>query len=98
MPADTTSPPVAAAGQGCGAASATRAFGVQAKPAQLRYQPIAVIALDFDAAVLYCAARPAQPLQPRGQLIELGRIPCQSADHCDRLPAATGHFPADTHV
>src|SRR6516164_6783847 len=48
--------------RGRGEASAARALGFEAEPAQLGDQPIAVLALDLDAAILHSASGPAQSL------------------------------------
>src|SRR5215831_4600484 len=87
-----------AAAGGRGEASAARALGFEAEPAQLGDQPIAVLALDLDAAVLHGTAGPAQALQPRGELLELHLIQRQSAHHGDTLASTPGNFPPDTHA
>src|SRR5215831_3247673 len=81
-----------------GEASAARAFGLEAEPAQLGDQPIAVLALDLDAAILHGTAGPAQALQPGGELLELHLIQRQSAHYADALASAPGNFPPDTHA
>ena len=79
MPADTTSPSVAAAGQGrCSEASAARAFGGKA---------VTVISgLTWDAAQLDELATRLKRLCGAGGAVKEGRIEIQG-DHRDRLVA-----------
>src|SRR6266436_365167 len=80
------------------ASSAAGALRGEAQSAELRHEPLAMLALDLDDAVLDAAARAAKPLQPRRELGELRLIERQSADHRDRLATAAGNLTADHHA
>src|SRR5205807_817446 len=70
----------------------------EAQSAELGDEPLAMLALDLDDALLDAAARAAKLLQPRRELGELRLIERQSADHRDRLATAAGNLTADHHA
>src|ERR1700758_3315204 len=65
--------------------SATGALRLVAESRELRNQPVAVLALDLDRAILDCAAGAAQALEACGELLERRLPERQSADHRDAL-------------
>src|SRR6185312_744236 len=78
--------------------SAARPLGVVAELAQLRDQPVAVIALDLDDSVPDGAPRPAESLQPAGERLEIRGGKWQARNHRTGLAAAPGHLAADAHA
>src|SRR5207244_12959048 len=74
------------------ASSAAGALRGEAQSAQLRHEPLAMLALDLDDALLDAAACAAKPLQPRRELRELRLIERHSADHRALLAPPAGNL------
>src|SRR6185312_4229650 len=77
--------------------SAARPLGVVAETAQLRDQPVAVLALNLDDSVPDGAPCAAESLQPAGERLEFHGGKRQARDHGDALAAAPRHFATDAH-
>src|SRR5512146_1873128 len=78
--------------------SAARPLGVVTETAQLRDQPVAVLALDLDDAVPDGAPCATESLQPAGERLEIRGGKRQARDHGNALAAAASHLAADAHA
>src|SRR5581483_6474022 len=72
-------------------------FRLVAKLVQFGDQPVTVVALDLDRAVLDAAARAACLFQTRRQLLEFGARKWQARDDRHTLAAASGDLASDTN-
>ena len=77
--------------------STAGALGLEAALGEFLHQPVAVIALNLDAAVFDRAARAATFLQLGRQRFELVGGQAEAADHSDALALAALGFAADAH-